>query len=397
MSAMEPLPALRPVDVLPVEGDDAEMQFVLHDRAQIAPRALAISPAGYFVLAHLDGHHTRVDIQGAFLRRFGMLLPTNQIDHLIDTLDSGLFLQTERFEQAYAERRAAYAAAEARDNRDRYPAPDDLRAELAALLQSGQVANVSHVTGLIAPHLDYQRGAPCYADAYATLAAVEPADRYVILGTNHAGRSRTYVATRKDFLTPLGRVPTDTTFVDALEQRLGPALTAEELDHAAEHSVELQVHFLQVVHGARPFCIVPILCPSPCGPDDEGTVQALDALAAAIAEVAAGATGRTVFIAGADLSHVGQRFGDEQPTTPEFLAEVGASDEALLDKLVGGAHAAFLADLRTTDNATRVCSAGCLYVVRRTLAQRPCRLLRYHQAANLEQETTVTCAAAVLT
>lgn len=395
MSAMEPLPALRRVDILPVNGDDAEMQFVLHDRAQIAPRALAISPAGYFVLAHLDGRHSRVDIQGAFLRRFGMLLPTAQIEHLIETLDKALFLQTERFEQAYAACRAAYAAADARDNRDRYPGADALGAELRTLLQSGRAADVPCVTGLIAPHLDYTRGAPCYAAAYATLAAAEPADRYVVLGTNHAGCSTTWVATRKDFLTPLGRVPTDRTFIDALERRLEPDGTAAELDHAAEHSVELQVHFLQVIQERRPFSIVPLLCPSPCGPDD-AAAESLNALAAALAEVAGEAGGRTVFIAGADLSHVGQRFGDVDPTTPAFLAKVEASDRALLDKLVHGLAAEFLSDLRTNDNATRVCSAGCLYVLRRVLAERPCRLLCYHQAANLEQETTVTCAAGVL-
>ncbi|HPF69673.1 MAG TPA: AmmeMemoRadiSam system protein B, partial [Candidatus Krumholzibacteria bacterium] len=124
-------------------------------------------------------------------------------------LDKALLLDNDRFRAAHAAHVAAYRAAPARDNRQRWPDGDALRAEITAMLADGAAAPDGDVAGVIAPHLDYARGAPCYADAYAILDEAPPAERYVILGTNHAGLGRGVVATGKDFLTPLGRVPTD--------------------------------------------------------------------------------------------------------------------------------------------------------------------------------------------
>ena len=198
MSIPDPLPALRSVDVTPVqEGGEESLRFVVHDRIHIAPQTLAVSPAGYFVLAHLDGRHSCADIEAAFQQQLGLHVPTEQILQLVGVLDEALLLHNERFEQAYERRRAEFRAAPHRDNRERYPDATALRAEIEELLASGTAAPVHDVRGLIAPHLDYARGAPCYADAYATLAQMPVADRYVILGTNHAGRSAGVVATTK--------------------------------------------------------------------------------------------------------------------------------------------------------------------------------------------------------
>ena len=254
--------------------------------------------------------------------------------------------------------------------------------------------------GLVAPHLDYPRGTPCYAAAYATLAQAPPADRYVILGTNHFGRSNSVVATTKDFRTPLGDVPTDRGFIAALEQRLGVGICEHELDHRMEHSIELQVNFLQVCQSDAPFEIVPILCPDICGvaeTDEQrkpkpDVATFADALAAAIAD-----DGRsTILIAGADLSHVGQSFGDTDPANAEFLSEVERHDRALLSALENGEHAAAVANLRASQNPTRICSVAPLYALRSALPRQVWRTLHYHQATDPQTDTNVTCAAAVV-
>ena len=243
-------------------------------------------------------------------------------------------------------------------------------------------------------------GAPCYSDAYAVLDEAEPATRYVILGTNHGGCSRSVVATTKDFQTPLGRVRTDRAFIEALERRLGIGLCEHEVDHLHEHSIELQVHMLQVCQPQPEFVIVPILCPDPCGPTGtapaDGNGPSLEEFGDALGALVAGFDGRTVIIAGADLSHVGQRFGDPERSTPEFLAEVEKSDRALLDLLEQRDDAGFLSRVRADENATRLCSVGCIYVLLRALPGRACRVLRYHQAVDFDAETHVTCAAAVV-
>lgn len=394
-----PLPALRAIDIFPIENDDGQPHFVLQDRTQIARQTVTVSGAGYFVLAHLDGRHTCADVQTGFLRQFGMRLNADQIHGLVRSLDEALLLQTDRFEQVYARCQADYAASATRDNRARYPDSDVLKAELESILASGVAAPVKDIRGVIAPHLDYERGAPCYADAYATLARAKPAERYIILGANHAGRSESVVATATNFETPLGRVPVDAEFVSALESRWGHSLREHELDHAWEHSVELQVHFLQVLLADRPFNIVPLLCPSPPGIDDEttdGRETELEHFANVLAGLLDEGNQRTILIAGADLSHIGRQFGDEEPTTTARMAAVGDSDREALELLTARAEDTFVERLRAAGNPTRICSAGCIYTLLRTLPQRPCHLLSYHQAVNIEAEMSVTCAALVV-
>ncbi len=398
MPTSEKLPALRPLDVVQTEGPDGEAYFVLHDQSQIAPRPLAVSIASYVALSHLDGQHTCADIVRLYREKVGVNMPAEQIEKLVAALDGGLFLQTPRFETARREFRMAYVAAAERDNRERYSAADELGAELERIIASGTAAELDDVWGIVAPHLDYARGAPCYADAYATLAAALPADRYVLLGTNHANWDAGVVATTKPFRTPLGLAPVDVACVDTLAERLDCEICADEADHAVEHSIELQVHFLQVLLGERPFEIVPILCPSPESCDEAGVnrVQDLTKLAAALRELAAMGDRRTVFIAGADLSHVGPRFGDEVEADRAFLAMIEAVDRSYLSALERDHGDEFLAEFGTTQNRTHVCSAGCIYVLRRVLEGTDFHLLRYHQAVDPEGLAHVTCAAAAL-
>ena len=394
------LPALRRLDITPFQDEHGKLYFQLRDMLQVSPNPLAISGAGYFVLAHLDGAHTVQDVQEAFKRESGQDVPAEEIERVVAVLDHYAMLDTPRFAEAYTAAQSVYLASQYRDNRDRWPAAEAVRAEIKQILMGEHPEPVTELRGLIAPHLDYRRGAPCYAAAYSLLAQAPAAERYVILGTNHFGHSSCVVATTKDFQTPLGLVPTDRAFISRLEQRLGMGVCGCEFDHRVEHSVELQVHLLQACRGEDGFEIVPILCPDICGPTGtapgDGEGPDLGVFADTLASVIAEDDRRTVLIAAADLSHVGVAFDDEKPATPEFLAEVERHDRAALARLEADDAEGFVAAVRATDNATRICSVGCLYAMRRALQGRPCRVLHYHQAVDGASDTNVTCAAAVI-
>lgn len=393
------LPALRALDMTAGRDGAGRLVLQLRDRLRIAPAPLVLSGAGYHILSRLDGRHTLRDVQEAFLRDTGQFIPSDEIRRVIDVLDHYLMLDTPRYAEAHAAMRTAYQNAEVRESSVPDCSPEELRQQLRGLLAAVPPAPPGEVRGLVAPHLDYGRGGPCYAAAYAALAAATPADRYVILGTNHFGVSAAVVATTKDFQTPLGRVATDRAFLARLEERLGARLTAEEHDHRVEHSVELQVHVLQVLQGERSFEIVPLLCPDICGPTGtaprDGHGPDLAACADALAALVAADGRRTVLIAGADLSHVGPPFGDVEADRPALLAQVERRDRELLERLGAGDPEGLAAVVRASGNPTRVCSTGCLYAVARALRDRPCEILRYHQAVDRNTDVTVTCAAAV--
>ncbi|MFQ5412469.1 MAG: AmmeMemoRadiSam system protein B, partial [Phycisphaerae bacterium] len=254
------------------------------------------------------------------------------------------------------------------------------------------------VVGIITPHLDYERGAPCYAVAYRDLVRRTAATRFIILGTNHFGRSRSVVGTRMHFETPFGLVPHDGDFMCRIDERCGFDLREYELDHLAEHSIELQVILLKHLLPERDFVIVPYLCPDPCGrtgtaPADGNGVD-LKAFAEALRAEIASDDRETCLIAGADLSHVGRYFMDDRELDSETLQQVEASDRAVLSQIVAGDAEGFRRAVANRDNDTNICSVGCIYALSHALdgRARP-RLLHYHQAVTPEAQNCVTCAA----
>ncbi|MGI0149938.1 MAG: AmmeMemoRadiSam system protein B, partial [Thermoplasmata archaeon] len=330
------------------------------------------------------------------------VLSLDTLESMLDHLTNAQYLEGPAFEEHYQTLLDRYRAAAVRDM-PHAPAllVDETGDIFRDLLSDASMAlPAAQVRGLIAPHLDYPRGRPCYAGAYGLLKGSPPPDRVVVLGTNHFGRSTSVVATGKNFRTPLGTTRVDLEFLASLELRCGD-LRRFELDHEREHSIELQVAWLQFLFGADRFQFVPFLCPDPCRPTgtkpQENDGVDLSDFAQALRDVIAADKRETLIVAGADLSHVGAAFGDDRRLEDDFLAEVRRHDEDALKHLEAGSPGDFVRTLSDTENRTRVCSAGCIFALAMALPNANVRVLRYHQAVNQETQTCVTCAAAVFT
>ena len=364
---------------------------------------LSLSEPAFFVLTLLDGETTLTQVQEQVRQRYGQPVKLETLAELVERLDEGLMLEGPRFEAHRQELLAQYRAEPVRPMRSASSLglDGDAQGLFREMLQGAEpVAVDGRICGLIAPHLDYRRGCGCYAAAYATLAEQPPPDRCVVLGTNHFGLGRmgSVVATGHDFATPLGTTSTDRAFIKRLEGRCGD-LRRHEYDHLAEHSVELQVCWLQHLFGAENFQIVPFLCPDPCGPsgtqpyDGEG-VDLAD-FARALGEEVAADGKATLVIAGADLSHIGGFFGDERALDDEFLAEVRQRDADVLECVEQVNATALQECVAKDENPTRVCSAGCVFVLLTALPGAKATVLKYHQAVEPAVQNCVTCAAVV--
>jgi AmmeMemoRadiSam system protein B len=104
------------------------------------------------------------------------------------------------------------------------------------------------------------------ATAYATMAGSGvPVERVVLLGPAHMVPVGTLAASSAEaFATPLGPAATDTELRDAL---VGTGLVVvDDRAHGPEHSLEVQLPFVQVVLGDVP--VVPVLA----GPDASSSV-----------------------------------------------------------------------------------------------------------------------------
>lgn len=162
---------------------------------------------------------------------------------------------------------------------------------------------------LIAPHAGYVYSGPVAASAYARLRPhAERIERVVLLGPAH----RVYLdglalpeATR--FATPLGEIAIDAELAAELARL--PQVIRSDAAHAAEHSLEVQLPFLQEVLGE--FSLIPLVV-GRASPSD-------------VAEVLAKAWGgpETLIVISSDLSHY---HGYEQAqrldrATAEFIVE----------------------------------------------------------------------------
>lgn len=405
MSHPHEYPRLRPVELLP--GFTKEGTVLLRDPSGLAAGVLAVTPPVLTLLARMDGKHRRLELQAAFARQFGEILLSEELDALLARLEESGFLEGESFERYYAGLVQEYLRAPYRPLRDRngLGAPvDSLGGFLNAILDDDRTANDARpatdngrLVGLIAPHLDYPRGRPCYAASYRLLRHGPCPERVVVLGTNHFGRAASVVATAKPFETPFGIVPNDPEFLERLQQACGSSLLHAEFDHAREHSVELQVIWLHHLLGDR-FRVVPFLCPDPCGPT--GTAPAdgrgvdLRHFAQTLGALLRDDPTPTLLVAGADLSHVGTYFADRHRLDDTYLAQVAASDHAALQHVDANAPEAYREHMAATGNPTRVCSVGCIYALLTALGPDVgAHRLAYHQAVIPEVDNAVTCAA----
>ena len=397
-------PKLRPVEAFPAD-QDGDQTFVVRDPSGLAEGGMTVSRAALFVLSLMDGQHNLEEIERIFGEQVGQRLPGDQLEQMVARLDASHYLDSPAFADYFASLVEDYRSSPARvsANEASLGAGDDgLASTIGRMLAACEVSLTGsrRLAGLIAPHLDFARGTPGYADAYGALAVGQAPQRVVILGTNHFGQTTGPVATRKDFQTPLGTTRADRAFIEALETRLGVDLCEHEFDHQREHSVELQVVILQQLLGADHFEMVPVLCHDPCGPTGaipgEGRGADLRAFGEALGELILTDDTPTMIVAGADLSHVGRPFGDSRELDEAFLREVERKDRQALDALVAGGRDAFVETLRGHDNSTRVCSVGCIYALMTALPDAKPELLRYHQAVDRDTGTCVTCSAVAM-
>jgi MEMO1 family protein len=132
-----------------------------------------------------------------------------------------------------------------------YPAdPKALRREVEALLADAAgffeaAALAAPPKALICPHAGYVYSGPVAARAYRLLApARERIRRVVLLGPAHRAAVRGLaIPTVAAFRTPLGDIPLD---AEGRARMLGlPQVVADDKAHAFEHSLEVQLPFLQ--------------------------------------------------------------------------------------------------------------------------------------------------------
>lgn len=129
---------------------------------------------------------------------------------------------------------------------------NSLLREVESLIDSR--AGKIEALGVVSPHAGY-----AYSGSVAgsVLSMISPRDTYVIIGPNHTGLGKGFgVDTSSAWRTPLGDVEIDTILADEIRSS-GSHIIGDNLCHSHEHSIEVQIPFLQALQ--NDFKIVPIV------------------------------------------------------------------------------------------------------------------------------------------
>ncbi len=377
---MAALPPLRNIEAVQAEHDGQPV-IVLHDSEGYAEDQIVLSGPAFFVAAHLDGRNNIVDIQERFARQFrGGIITEDQVMEVVSFLDSQGFLLSDSFEKRRLQMDRAFSASPTRHaalaGRSYPDDPDELKAFLDAFLDTPEAPLVFGepdapvLPGLIVPHIDFHRGGLCYGAGYRALAAQGIPSTVIVLGVAHNAVPAPFVLCAKTIETPLGDLPCDTDMVERLATACQGNPFAFEAVHRTEHSVEFQAVMIARLYGER-VRVVPILCSQIAGeggcdaaPENMPATRAfLDVLRREMENPGA----RVTVIAGADLAHVGKRFGDPYDIDDTVIASVRARDEADLAFVTAPDGNAFYQSVMADKNARRVCGLGSIYTTLQAL------------------------------
>lgn len=357
--------------------------ILLRDPEEIVEEQLVLSPVAFFIATLLDGFNSVSDIQAAFHEYTrGGALSARDIGDVVAFLDDKGFLLTPAFEQKRARliehfnsvaSRPAYFAGKSY--------PEDA-AELRSLIDSfftlpdgpGRLPGMATASSeglrcLIVPHIDFNRGGAAYGHGYLRLAESKRPSVVFIFGVAHAGAPAPFTLTSKSFDTPFGTVKTERPLVERLAKTLGYGPFQYELAHRTEHSIEFQAVMLAYLYGTD-VPIVPILCglfPEEDETPMDGRFREIEAFLKECAEIVAEPERNALVIAGADLAHVGKRFGDDFEIDDAIVQIIGSRDEEDLNFVTGLNPAGWRASVLRDANARRVCGLNCIYSAMRAV------------------------------
>lgn len=378
---------------------------MLRDTQGVAPTHAVVPLDLVPIVTRFDGRKTCEQIAREVGREVGGEVPVDLVVGLATELEQSLFVEGDPYRKARARIEREFADAEVRPASHAGGAYHDDPRELASYLDESCLATASvepraggDLVGLVAPHIDPWRGARSYGEAYTALRDALPrdADTFVLFGTSHAPMRKPFALCRKAFDTPLGPVEADLEAIDTIATACDFDPYADQFNHKREHSLEFQAVFLRHLLGRRKARIIPVL--AGLG-EEQATGRSpvrklrVSRFFDAVREVVA--SRRAVVIAGADLAHVGPRFGDARPYDDRARRRLDETDRASLAHATALDAEGFWSHVAKDLDTRRVCGLGPIYALLRSVDPGARGEVRHYEQTVDPEEGSIVSHAAV--
>jgi AmmeMemoRadiSam system protein B len=201
-----------------------------------------------------------------------------------------------------------------------YPAS---AAELKRMIKGmvEEKAKRQEVIGLISPHAGYIYSGPV---AGAVISRIKFKDTFIIMGPNHTGGGRPFsIMTEGRWKTPLGEVEIDSGLGKQILAH-SRYLAEDYLAHLGEHSIEVQLPFLQ--YFSPDFKLVPIILTYASG-------AIYKEIGKAIAKGIKESGRKAVIIASSDMTHYESQASAQRKDTQAIEAILALDEDELLKRV----------------------------------------------------------------
>ncbi|MFH1591728.1 MAG: AmmeMemoRadiSam system protein B [archaeon] len=239
-----------------------------------------------------------------------------------------------------------------------------------------------NLSAVIVPHAGISISGPCAAWSYRAIIEAGGFDTYVLLGPNHTGMGRTGIS-QEDFETPFGKAETDKTLCATLLKD-GVILESDEA-HMFEHSLEVQLPFLQVIHHdvlRTPFSIVPMVV---------SDLNDADRMADVLRQMITESDKRICLICSTDFTHHGHPYG-YVPFTKDVQEKIKELDMGAIEHILKLDSKGFSGYVEKT--GATICGRMPIALLLTTIADGRATLLKYFTSADIigDRENSVSYA-----
>jgi len=205
-----------------------------------------------------------------------------------------------------------------------YPSQKSLlEKELLSMIESTEPP--APALGVISPHAGY-----IYSGSVAgcTLRSVKPVSSYIIMGPNHTGMGAQFAVSGCEYWkTPLGNIKIDSDLRAAIIEHVS-LVESDDVSNAAEHSVEVQLPFLQLIN-KDPFTFVPMVI-------SQGSLDEYRNIGRGIARAVKDLKreGDVVIVASSDMTHYESRDAAKKKDFAAIEAILALDEERLFNTVM---------------------------------------------------------------
>jgi MEMO1 family protein len=181
------------------------------------------------------------------------------------------------------------------------------------------------IKAVIVPHAGYMFSGPVASHAYYQITANGFADNFIIIGPNHTAiGSPIALMNNGIWQTPLGDISINS---DLSEKLKSEHIQIDSTAHYYEHSIEVQLPFLQFCASHHPFSFVPLAMMNQ-------EKQFSEQLGKLCADTIKASSNKTVLIASSDFSHVGFNYQSMPPKNMPVHTYAKQQDTYALQKIL---------------------------------------------------------------